>query len=1208
MATFICGRRKKRAVLPAPEKNSACLFLLHGFSLRAGFCPAECPVLKFACLPNTLLQRQTQQKAGSGLVSPQPSFAHQEGKMTALRRSFRLAVIVALLFALTGQAQEQKEVIGDAARAAPEEAALRAVTEKFFTAYAGKDLEGIMALWSEKSPDLASARQKFRQELNSGDYRFTSPAFSRLKSFPDKTSFRLTIEQTAIDPKTKQSGQQTLFLNLEMVSEGGQWKFWRYALATEDLATAIVTAGTDEERGTLLLSEKELVTPGLVEALIRQGTILSDKGTLPRAAAILLYAGGIAEKIGYKHGLASILLDLGTLHLRQGAFDRALESYQQAIPLFAEQKRLANLAKAQGNIGIIYAYQGEYGRAAEFFRKSLEQHQALNDELGVAGKLQSLGELYRLQGEYKAAQEYLAICLPLAEKLKDRDRELFAIVLGNLGTLNAEQGNFSAAAEYFHRSLKEREGLGNKARIAVASGNLGRLYVEQGNYRLALEYLQRSLRLNQEVGALHQMVNARMGIADLYFKQGRPDLALENYQESLKLAQALNLRREIAMILLNIGSCYGSLKNAGMESDYYEKALAANPDPATRAMILGQMASDKVSQGEYAKAAEYFQQSLSLQTEMDLKGNQVYVLGEISLLHFKQGDYQRALSYAERAATLARQISAPEELWFSLYRAGQAHLGLNNPTEARQAFEEAIAVIESLRDSVAGGVRESQQHFANKTSPYRELVGLLVAQNQPAEALAYAERARARVLLDVLKSGRLDIARAMTTQEKEEEQKLRTELVSLNRQITRENAREKPDEQRIADLKARLRQAQLAYEQFEVALYASHPDLRVRRGEATVLTLKEAAQLLPDEKAALLEFVVTDKQSWLFVLTRSAAAKSAPVSVRAFSIEAKESDLTAQVEEFRRSLAERNNRYGSLSTQLYKLLLEPAQALLKGKTSLVIVPDGALWELPFQALLTPANRYLIEDAAIARAPSLTVLREMAKPKRKDAEAPASLLALGNPALGNSPGRTAVLQDEKLEALPDTERQVRLLGGLYPDAQRKVYVGAEATEERFKAEASGYRILHLATHGILDDRSPMYSHLVLSQTAEKSKEDGLLEAWEILNLDLKADLAVLSACETARGRVSAGEGMIGLSWVLFVAGVPTTVVSQWKVRSDSTADLMIEFHRQLSGKAARSPRLVTKAEALRQAALKVMANSRYRHPFYWAGFALMGDWQ
>jgi len=283
--------------------------------------------------------------------------------------------------------------------------------------------------------------------------------------------------------------------------------------------------------------------------------------------------------------------------------------------------------------------------------------------------------------------------------------------------------------------------------------------------------------------------------------------------------------------------------------------------------------------------------------------------------------------------------------------------------------------------------------------------------------------------------------------------------------------------------------------------------------------------------------------------------------------------------------------------------------LLRGKSSLVIAPDDKLWELPFQALLAGDNRYVIESSAVSYVPSLTVLREMRAergkrpPGRQVDPAAYDLLALGNPAIGKETIERSALtmRDEKLDPLPEAEKEVKALGQLYGDARSKVYIGAEAREDRLKAESAQARVLHFATHGILNNASPMYSHLVLAQG--DTNEDGLLEAWELMQLDLKADLAVLSACETARGRFGAGEGVIGLTWALFIAGVPSTVVSQWKVESASTRDLMIDFHQRLR---APSKAKMAKAEALRQAALKLMKSPGASHPFYWAGFVLVGD--
>jgi CHAT domain-containing protein len=214
--------------------------------------------------------------------------------------------------------------------------------------------------------------------------------------------------------------------------------------------------------------------------------------------------------------------------------------------------------------------------------------------------------------------------------------------------------------------------------------------------------------------------------------------------------------------------------------------------------------------------------------------------------------------------------------------------------------------------------------------------------------------------------------------------------------------------------------------------------------------------------------------------------------------------------------------------------------------------------------------------------------------------------MGNPDVGKETVERVKLvhRDERLDPLPEAEREVKTLRQLYGAAQSLVYVGAEAREDRVKAEAGRFGVLHLATHGILNDASPMYSQVVLAHSAGDGSEDGLLEAWEIMKLDLKGDLVVLSACETGRGRVGAGEGVIGLTWALFVAGIPTTVVSQWKVESASTTRLMLEFHRNLQSKTKKSH--VSTAQALQRAAVKMLQSADYRHPFYWGGFVVVGD--
>jgi len=211
----------------------------------------------------------------------------------------------------------------------------------------------------------------------------------------------------------------------------------------------------------------------------------------------------------------------------------------------------------------------------------------------------------------------------------------------------------------------------------------------------------------------------------------------------------------------------------------------------------------------------------------------------------------------------------------------------------------------------------------------------------------------------------------------------------------------------------------------------------------------------------------------------------------------------------------------------------------------------------------------------------------------------SLIAFGNPVIGRDEQR-----NEDLCPLPEAETEVVSVAKTFRSTASKVFIGREASEKSFKALAPTYPIIHLATHGVLDNRHPLYSHLLLTKTEGDPENDGLLEAREIMNMSLRADLAVLSACETANGRISPGEGVMGMSWAFFVAGTRSMLVSQWKVNSSSTSELMVGFYKALEP----DPNHIKtkKPNALREAALGLLKDRRYRHPFYWAGFVLVGS--
>jgi CHAT domain-containing protein/tetratricopeptide (TPR) repeat protein len=873
----------------------------------------------------------------------------------------------------------------------------------------------------------------------------------------------------------------------------------------------------------------------------------------------------------------------------------AVKTPEESTKLLNAQPELVtpDLVKALTKQARDHIASGRHAQALTICDLALDIAKRLNDKRGVFLTLRVKGELARVRGDNKQALEYLEQCLKLAEEIGDRAS--VGDALNSIGIVYARQSDYPKALEMFQRNLKIREELGNKIDIARELSNIGNIYVYQGDKVRALDYYQRSLKLAEEIGNKAGAAATLNSIGNLYYSQQNYAQALKYVQQSLKIKQEVGDKLGVARALNNIGVIYSEQGQYAQALDYLQQSVKLLEELGDKLVLVEAwhyIGGVYLLQGEYEKSLAYNQRALKPAEE--LGNNQLLseILQNLSDSYLRLGQYRAAGEFSERAASLAAQFGLPDILWSAKTVAGKAHLALNQPDLARRDFLEAMAAIEKLRGQIAGGEQDQQRFFENKIAPYQAMVQLALTQPDTTAALTYAERAKGRVLLDVLSRGRVNVTKAMTADELKRDRELSAELASLNTQFLRLKTQSKPSE--AAQIQARIDKTRLEYEAFQTSLYAAHPELKVQRGETAPFTLDEATSMLPDDQTAILEYVVTEDQSYLFVIRKS-------LGVRVHTLNVKGAELAQMAESFREKVAERDLTIKQPAQRLYDLMFKPAEAQLRGVRRLRIVPDGALWNVPFQALYQSEHGYLLERYAVSYAPSLSVLREMQRKANALAanHAQSTLLAMGNPALnGDTEARVRVTRrDEPLGPLPDAEKEVNTLGRLYGRGS-KVLIGPQALEATMKAEAGRYKVLHFATHAILDDRNPLYSHIVLFRTDDDTQEDGLLEAWEIMKLDLNAELAVLSACETARGHIAAGEGIIGMSWALFVAGSPAAIVSQWKVDSARSSELMIEFHRNLLQKR------MTKSEALRQAALKVFRGP-YNHPTYWAGFILIG---
>lgn len=1087
---------------------------------------------------------------------------------------------------------------------------LRSLVDRFFRAVQERDLNTLRRLSSVKSPE-SSARNVVRDFSASGDVELAEVVTRKLVILGDKATIR-AVATMKVAKGRGSSDEKRLDLTFHCTREGGEWRVSTFLQSQDDFAMGLLAAGSEEQRKSLLETNAELVSPTLVAKLVSQGSAVLNRGDFPRALATFRVAASIAEQLGDKSGMVLALGLAAGVHNTQGNYGAALELASRSLEVASESGDEIQIANAKNVLGRTYLLMDRDSDAETNLKSAIAMYEKYGDKRGLAAASTNLALILLDRGDYVQTRSLLERARLLAQETGERSE--LARAVHYLGNLEIRLGNYANALKHFEASLQIKQDIAEKLTIASTVLNIGIASDSLGNRVKALDYYQRALALAEELGQKSVVALVLGNIGELYYAQNNIRQALEYFQSCLKLQTELGNRRERARMLNSIGNIYATTNRIEAVRFYHDslEVMKELGDKESVAASLNNLAAIHNGMQEYDKALKTYEESLVIKRELGNKAEIARTLSNIAAVYLSLKNYSKALELATEAARMEQENGASDIYQEAIVRAGHAHRGLGDWNAAARAYHDAIESIESGRKEVVGGEEDEQLFFEGNVRPYLWMVRTLIEQNKYGEALQYAERAQGRVLLDVLRSGKTNVTKAMTPAEQERERQLNQQLVSLNAQRLRGRQAD-DDPAKLAALEGQIRKARLEFEAFRTGLYAAHPDLKVQRGDIEPFRIEDAAALIGDSNNALLEFVVMEQQTLLFVLTAARRTQSGEserkVDLRLYPIKVERRKLADLARRFRESISGRTAAFRELARELHVLLLEPAREQIANRKGLVVVSVGGLRELPFQALQSPQGKYLLEDYAVSYAPSLSVLREMRKRRlKKGGSAPPlkDLLAFGNPAIGKetSAKLKSVLMDERLEPLPQAEKQVRILGKLY-GAGSTVYVGQEALEERLKAQAGSHRVLHLATHGILNDESPMYSQVVLSQTAGKT-EDGLLEAREIMNLDLNADLVVLSACETARGKVREGEGMVGLAWAIFVAGSPTTVASQWNVESASTTALMVEFHKNLLARAKEKGEQISKAEALRRAALTLLRTRRYRHPFYWAPFVIVGD--
>lgn len=881
-----------------------------------------------------------------------------------------------------------------------------------------------------------------------------------------------------------------------------------------------------------------------------------------------------------------------------------------ALPGEAEREALLGRHAALVDVSLVRALVAEartridavdFRGARGAYELAIALAERLGDRADLASALIGLGSVHGRQGEYGPADARLRAGLAVAEAIHDVER--IDAALHNLGIVHRLQGEYETALAYYDRVVRLAGETGRTHVLGPTYNNIGIVHMLRGSYRDALDALQRSLALKEADGDRAGVRSTLTNIGNVHLQQGHPELALDYYRRSLDLADQLGHQARTAGTLSDAGHAYAALGRYDLALDHYRRALALHESAGQKAEVattLYSLARAHAARGDVETALDLHRRSRRLRDAINDRpglAESLVALGELALL---RRDAVTALDFAHRATLIAAETGNRESYWQGRLLAGRSHDAQGALDAAHDAYIDAIETIESLRADVSGGARTRQRYFERKLEPYHRLVALLLARGRPADAFDMAERARARVLFEAVRHGPAE-RRLLTADERARERALERRVAELRSGLRTAAAAAQADAAALQRLRDELGAARREHAELRAALYAAHPALRLRRGDTTIGSVEAAAELLGTDRTALVEFLVADDATFLFVLARPAGADRTGVRVQAFRLPLPRDRLAALVARFRRRLADRDLDFQQTAREVYDALLGPVDALLADRTALVVVPDDALWELPFQALRAPGGGYVIERASVSYAPSIGVLRELrARRAKRPRAAPPRLLALGDPAPPGAAGPA-------LPPLPDAARQVRALSRLYGATESDVLLGPAATEPALRHASPDVAVVHLATHGVLDNASPMHSFLLMSgDPAGPAAMDGRLEAWEVADLSLPVDAVVLAACETARGRIAPGEGMIGLSWAFVLAGSPRTLATLWKVDAASTTDLMTAFHRRFRSGLMKDPERPGAAASLREGALRLLRSARYRHPFYWAGFVLIGD--
>ena len=809
--------------------------------------------------------------------------------------------------------------------------------------------------------------------------------------------------------------------------------------------------------------------------------------------------------------------------------------------------------------GVLRTDPDAHEEALRHYQEALDIYKLIDDEYGKAVAYGGIGAVYWYYNVDSCRINYERA---LDLRIKLDDKSLIGDSYNGLGLVHSfQQNNFDIGIDYFEKALEIRKETGESEKFrssqkykAYAYSILGSNHRYMGEYDLALEIYNKSLNIYSELNDSIYIGEMLTQIGYIYNLMGDYTKAIMTYREALNIIVPDDIRG-LAGVYNNLGITYQNAKKFDSAIDYYSKGLEyfkALDDEVNTLITLNNIGTIYFDRKDFSLAEEVLFRGLEMSRSASDSLMLIHFIVNLANTQNKLGKLEEAHSYYMNALELSSAKSFPEISWKCLVGLAENHKLRGDIKKAIEYNEEAFQVIEQMRTGMDSDEYRAK-YLAKERYVFEDVINMLGEQHIKEPESGFDIKA-------------FEFA---------EQCKARALLDLLSESVVTDRGHTEVKNNSI-------------------------------NSQNKLIDIEDFQESCLDNNTLLLEYSLGDENSWLWAINNKER--------RLFKIPGRDK-LEEEVEILRFALQnpdeDRFESFAESSYRMYSQILDPAGSLITNGTRIIIVPDGILNYLPFEALLSSNPRgglsgtfsdlpFLIRANPVSYAQSASVFNNILNNNEKGINTYSNdLVAFGDPVYETKNSQNV----DGLQRLIYSGRELDLISKYFRGKRSKLFLREAATEDAIKQKGDllDSRYLHFATHGLIDEVNPQASSLVLAMDGDQA-EDGFLKTSEIFKLNTSAELVVLSACQTGLGKLVRGEGMVGLSRAFMYAGAPSVLVSLWNVSDESTSVLMSEFYRNLVKKG------YSKSDAIQRAQVSMIQGEKYAHPFYWAAFILLGDWR